>query len=288
MDVKTLFTKRVRRYLCAGVATAVTTFVGLSTLTPADAQTCNLYDATRWQLALNDPDIEQTPDYILAVTDAFLTACPERPEFAEASRVAGIAAADLGDAPRAAAYFRDAGPMRDRLSNFYAIATFVAANQADAAWQVRDHMVARWVHRLERHPLVSVSAETVATGTIYQVYFTQAADESNLRAVWVAIPSGPGWPASLAFSRDPMRLQFRKIRAEEFDENIRFVDLHRCHGRRSLGEISTKLSVTEFDIAAHASLLAYLARPDQPETDVKDRVESCVFPGRLLPDPPKP
>ncbi len=286
MEIKNLFTKRVRRYLCAALASGVTTFVGLQGFARADAPMCSLQEATAWQLALADPEIEQTPDYILEVTEAFLSACPTRPEFSEASRIAGIAAADIGESERAASHFRNAGPMRDHVSNFYAMASLVAAADERAAWRLRDQMVERWRLRLERHPLVSVSAETTDLGMIYQIYFTQADEELGLRAAWVAVPFGPGWPATLTFSEDPFRLQLRKVRTQEDAVDFQYVDLHRCRGRRALGQIATKLSVTEFDAAALASLTAYLANPDQPDQHESGPISSCVFPGRLLPNPP--
>ena len=89
MTVKTLFTKRVRRYLGAAIAAAVTTFVGLQAQSKAEAQTCTLNDATRWQLAITDTDVELTPEFIRFATESFLKACPDRPEYEAASRVAG-------------------------------------------------------------------------------------------------------------------------------------------------------------------------------------------------------
>lgn len=286
MEIKKPFTKRVRRYLSAALASGVTTFVGLHGYARADAEMCTLQEATAWQLALTDADVEQSPDYILGVTEAFLRDCPTRPEFAEASRIAGIAAADIGEAERAAAHFKNAGPMRDHVANFYAMASLVAAEDEVAAWRLRDQMVERWRLRLERHPQVSVQAEATDYGMIYQIYFAQADEELGLRAAWVGVPFGPGWPATLTFSDDPFRLQLRKVRTPDDPVEFRYVDLHRCQGRRALGQIATKLSVTEFDRAALASLTAYMANPDQPGLHQSGPIASCVFPGRLLPNPP--
>ena len=286
MEIKKLFTKRVRRYLSAALASGVTTFVGLHGFARAEVEMCTLQEATAWQLALTEPDIEQTPEHILSVTEAFLEACPTRPEFAEASRIAGIAAADIGDVERAAQYFGQAGPMRDHVSNFYAMASLVAAGADAAAWRLRDQMIERWRLRLERHPHVSVDAEPTEYGMIYQVYFTQTDAERGLRAAWIGVPFGPGWPATLTFSDDPFRLQLRKVRAQEEAVEFQYVDLHRCSGRRALGQIATKLSVTEFDAAALASLSAYMANPDQPSAHSSGPIAACVFPGRLLPSPP--
>lgn len=287
MSVKSLFTKRVCRYTCAALASAVTTFIAMNSLSYASAQTCNLHDATRWQLALNDAEVEQTPEYIRSVTEAFLKACPERPEFAEASRIAGIAAADTGDASAAVRHFQNAGWMRDLLSNFYTVSSYLASGEDKAAWRHRDQMVEMWRTRLDRHPQVSVTAQPTELGMIYQVYFSKPDEDSSTRAAWIAVPYGPGWPATLTFSKDRMRLAMRKISLGDVDEGFRYVDLQRCQGRRFLGRIETTLSVTDFDGAAQAGLLAYLADPDLAIASSNGQIRTCVMPSRLLPSTPK-
>ena len=268
------------------IAAGVTTFVAFMSIQSAHAQSCTLQDATRWQLALHDAEVEQSPDHVRSVTEAFLNACPERPEFHEASRIAGIAAADMNDAADAMAHFTNAGQMTDLLSNFYAMSTFHMAGDAKATWRLRDQIVETWRIRLDRNPLVSVSAEPVKDGMIYQLYFSQTDQETGMRAAWVAVPYGPGWPATLNFSSDRMRLALHKARAAK-DTDFRYVDLNRCHGRRTLGRIETTVSSSDFDAAARASLTAYLANPDQPYAMTGDQIEVCVLPSRLLPDAPK-
>lgn len=286
MEIKKRFTKRVRRYAGAVLAALVTTYVGWVGFAEAEPMSCSLHDATAWQLAISDPDVEQTPDHILSVTEAFLADCPNRPEIAEASRIAGIAAADLGEPVRAMGHFQAAGAMRDLVSNFYAMATFLAADDKAAAWRLRDQVVERWRSRLERHPMVSVLAVPAEHGMIYQVYFTRPDEETGVRAAWIGVPYGPGWPATLSFSKDPFRLGLKRVRTGEDTSDYRYVDLHRCEGRRALGEIATRLSVSEFDATASSSLNAYMANPDQPAAYEHGPVRSCIFPGRLLPRPP--
>ena len=279
--------KRTRRYLGAIIAAGVTTYTAMTMAPEAHAQDCNLQDATRWQLALHDAEVEQSPEYIRSVTEEFLNACPNRPEYQDASRIAGRAAADMQDAKGAAMHFANAGWMTDLVSNFYAISTFQAAGDEKSAWRVRDRMVESWRSKLERHPHVSISAEPVRDGMIYQIYFTETDRESGTRAAWVAVPHGRGMPATLSFSHDRMRLALRKARAAE-DFDFRYVDLHRCQGRRTLGRVEKELSTTEFDNAARASLSAYLSNPDVPGADQPGSITLCAFPSRLLPGPPKP
>jgi hypothetical protein len=276
--------KRKRRYMGAVIATIITTLLAMDIGAEAQPQSCFLRDATEWQLALHDTEQEQSPAYIRDVTEAFLSACPDRPEFQDASRIAGMAAADMQDAHAAALHFRNAGWMTDSISNFYAISTFSAAGDVKSAWRVRDQMVESWRTRLERHPNVSVSAEALEHGMLYQVYFSELDRDAGTRAAWVAVPFGPGFPATLSFSHDRMRMALRKARAaENFD--FRYIDLNRCRGRRTLGRIDIKIAAHDFDASARASLSAYLAAPDQPDTDT---ITLCAFPNRLLPGVPKP
>ncbi len=286
MGGNTYLSKRQKRYIGAVIAAGVTTFTAFMSLPSAHAQSCTLQDATAWQTALHDSHVEQSPSHILSVTEAFLNACPDRPEYSEASRIAGIAAADMQDADAARTHFLNAGQMTDTLSNFYAMAAFHSAGDARATWRLRDQVVEAWRLRLERHPMVSVSAEALDNGMVYQLYFSEPDAHSGTHVAWVAVPFGPGWPATLSFSRDRMRLALRDARAAT-DTDFRYVDLNRCYGRRTLGRIEKTLSSVEFDAAARASLSAYLASPDQPNQRSDRQIDVCVLPNRLLPGVPK-
>lgn len=284
MTIKTLFTKRVRRYLGAILAAAVTTFVGLQAIPRAEAQSCTLSDATRWQLAITSSEVELTPSYIRFVTETFLKSCPERPEFDSASRVAGIAAADMGDARAAVQHFRNASPMRDVMSNLYAIAAHLAVQEDVAAWRLRDDMIAAWYAKLERHPLVSVNTVELQLGTIYQVHFAEPSEETGPRAAWVAVPKGPGWPATISFSNSPFQLAMRQI-SDGGEVNARYIELSRCYDRRSLGRLDARAATVDFDGAAQAGLTAYLATPDLHVEASERAISPCVLHGRLLPVP---
>lgn len=279
--------KRKRRWLGAITATVVTTLMALSALPSAEAQSCTLQDATQWQLALNDPAEEQSPAYIRRVTEAFLEACPERPEFFDASRIAGIAAADMGDAPGATQHFTNAGRMRNLQSNFYAMGSFLAEGKDRAAWRIRDQVVERWRSRLERSPQVSLTPLPQKHGMIYQVRFDTPDRETKLRMAWVAVPYGPGWPASLGFSSERMRLALRRTSSGSSVSGLEFIDLNRCLGRRTLGEIKQPISPQMYHDTALSSLNAYLADPDIPRGRDKRDIQICVWPARLLPGPPK-
>ena len=284
MNVKPLFTKRVRRYFGAALATAVTTFVAMQALSTAEAQACSLQDATRWQLAITDSEVELTPEYIRFRTESFLNACPDRPEYAAASRVAGIASADMGDARAAVRHFNNAAPMRDVMSNFYAIAAHLAVNENVAAWRVRDQLIASWSNRLERHPMVAISKVTLEHGTVYQVHFSQTPNGMGPRAAWVGVPSGPGWPATISFSGSPFQLALRQI-SQGGEQEARYIELNRCYDRRALGRLDPEMASVDFDGAAQAGLAAYLADPDTHVQVSARAVSPCVLHGRLLPMP---
>jgi hypothetical protein len=279
--------KRKRRIISAVIATTVTTLLALSAVSSADAQSCTIQDATNWQLAINDREQELSPDYIRTNTEAFLQACPERPEFYDASRIAGIAAADMGDPHAAAQHFRNAGRMTNLLSNFYAMGSFLAIGEERLAWRVRDMTVDAWRSRLDRHPHVSVAASAQKHGMIYQVNFATPDKEPKLRAAWVAVPNGPGWPATLGFSSDRMRLALKRTSSGSGGAVVEFIDLNRCLGRRTLGEVKTPMSTQMYQKTATASLNAYLASPDIPRGREKRDIQICTWPSRLLPGPPK-
>ncbi|MEL7040341.1 MAG: hypothetical protein AAGL90_02385 [Pseudomonadota bacterium] len=284
---KPLLSKRARRYLGAAIATAVTTFIAMSTIYSAKADTCNLHDAMSWQQALSDPEIEQTPEYIRFITEAFLNACPARPEVFEARRIAGMAAADMGDPKAAAQHFADAGPMSDKTANFYAISALLAIGQDRQAWQLRDQMIAAWHRRLDRHPDVFIAKNISARGTIYEVYFSRLDRNSNTSRVWVAVPNGPGWPASLAISKERLSLAMHRIRAGTLDAQTRFVDLNRCGGRHALGQISGATLSEALDPATETQLRKYLQQPDKQVPRDGARIRPCLWPARLLPGVPK-
>ena len=279
--------RRKRRIISAMIATTVTTLLALSAVSSAEAQSCTLQDATNWESAINDREQELSPDYIRVNTEAFLEACPVRPEFYDASRIAGIAAADMGDAQAAAQHFKNAGRMTNLLSNFYAMGSFLAIGEDRWAWRIRDMTVEAWRSRLDRHPHVSVAASAQKHGMIYQVNFAIPDKETKLRAAWVAVPNGPGWPATLGFSSDRMRLALQRTSSGSGGAGVEFIDLNRCLGRRTLGEVKTPMSTQMYQETATASLNAYLASPDIPRGREKRDIQICTWPSRLLPGPPK-
>ena len=285
MGGKLRLSHRVKRYIGAAIAAGVTTFIAFSISPKAEAQTCSLGDAMAWQVALNDPDIEQTPDYIRDVTEAFISACPDRPEILQAHQIAGVAAADMRDTKAAIHHFRNAGPMRDLTANFYAMASFLAAGETRDTWRLRDTIVERWRSRLERHPQVVIDSEATRHGMIYAVNFPKDSNGSGPHAAWVAVPYDGGWPATLSVSDRGFIVSLRKTRGGETQAQDRYIDFNRCHHRRAIGRLDASVSSVDFDATARASLTAYLADPDGASANSVEP-KPCFMPTRLLPSAP--
>ncbi|MEO1659867.1 MAG: hypothetical protein AAFR51_02680 [Pseudomonadota bacterium] len=282
MGGKLRLSNRVKRYIGAAIAAGVTTFIALGMIPEANAQTCSLGEAMAWQVALNDPDVEQSPDYIREVTETFIAACPDRPEIPEAHQIAGIAAADMRDTNAAIHHFRNAGPMRDLMANFYAMASFLAAGEARETWRLRDRVIESWRSRIERHPHTTIDSEPTPHGMIYAVNFPPGSRGSGPRAAWVAVPFKAGWPATLSVSDRGFIVALRKTRGSNSQAQDRYIELNRCHHRRTMGRIDASVSSVDFDATARASLTAYLANPDgiAPATEGP---APCIMPDRLLP-----
>ena len=279
--------RRKRQCVSAIIASIVTTIVAMTAISAADAQTCTLRDVDAWHSALNDPQMEQSPDYILEVTETFIRACPMRPERFEAHRIAGMAAADHGDVTAAVQHFRDAGRMTNVLANFYAISVYATAGDHRTAWRTRDQMVEAWRSRLERDPNLSVSAIPHRKGMIYEIGFGDGHFSDEPQTTWVAVPFGPGWPASLSLSGDGFRASLRAEVSDTGGTVPVFYDLNRCGGRSNLDIVSSSIAGEDFHDSAMRTLTRYLADPDRPTTRSK-QIELCVWPSRLLPSPKRP
>ncbi len=292
MTVKILFTPRIRRIACAILASLVTTFVALYVAQRADAQTgdaatgCALHDVAIWQTQLADPVEEATPAYILRVTEAFLTACPDRPEIHEARKIAGIAAVESGLAKTAITHFQQAGWLHDSRAQFLFATALLADGQTQQAWSARDTAVANWLDRLSFNPLVDVETTTILGGTLHAVRFMRPDQSSGIRAAWVAVPDGGGWPATLTIGADRQITAFHRLRAGADAPELHHIDLYRCRSRRLLARAETPIPVSEMAAAAALTMIGYLSDPDLLEpTGPGKPLATCVWPQRLLPRP---
>ncbi|MEM9938907.1 MAG: hypothetical protein AAF768_08675 [Pseudomonadota bacterium] len=290
MAVKKSVTKdRLWRWTAAIIATVVTSLIGLypEHLAFGEAAGCSLNDVSDWQNQLMDPDEEIDPPYILEVTEAFILRCPDRPEIKEASRIAGVAAVRMGDAKRALAHFDKAGWIRDQRSLFAQAAAFLATGDTEMGWVIRDEILANWLLDLSRTPLTTVDTIEVQGGHIYAVNFTKIDAETGIRAAWVAVPDGPGWPATLSVGSDAFSNAIHKMRAGADAAPLRQIHLHRCFERKVLAQSPVEISVNQFGQTAQLALQAYLADPDLYEPLANGRINQCLMAGKLFPRPPR-
>ncbi|MDJ0919716.1 MAG: hypothetical protein QNI84_01200 [Henriciella sp.] len=285
MIVKTSFTNRVWRWGTALVATFVTSLVGLypEHVAFGEEAGCSLRDVQAWQDQLTDPTEELSPPYILETTEAFLSQCPNRPEVAEASRIAGVSAVDNGEAKRALAHFDRAGWISDRASLFAQAAAFLANREDEMGWIIRDEIIEAWLGELSRTPLITVDEIEAPGGVVYAVNFTRTDADSGLRAAWVAVPEAAGWPATLTIGSERRLNAFHRLRAGEEAATQSHIQLHRCRGRKLLAETEIDLSSLEFEQTAKLALTAYLANPDLYQHDPEGEIHQCYATHRLLP-----
>ena len=285
MAINSSFTNRLMRYACAVLASSVTTFMGLSVKSHADTMAdCTLRDVAAWQMMLTEPKEEGTPEYILRVTEDFITQCPNRPETREAHAIAGRAAVDMGDARSAVDHYALAGPLKTTRQQFAYAAALAANGDASQAWALRDASVETWLTELSYDPTTRVSSSKIRGGKLHRIQFTYPDRETGVRLAWVVVPNGAGWPATMTIGNSRQRLAFHRLRAGDSVKAPRHITLYRCTSRKILARIDDTKRPQEIDRDAEVTMLAYLSRPDTPSRPVKgEPVETCIWPNRLLP-----
>lgn len=289
MQVNDSLIRTLGRWSFATLTSAVTTFLGLYGDPFAFGQEvteCGLRDVAAWQLKLEEPEQEATPAYIYSITAEFITRCPGRPEIKQAHAIAAMAAVDGNDAGRALIHFDQALPLSSLQAQFYYTAALLAGGEPEAGWDLRDQMVADWVARMDRNRSVTLDQSAVPGGTVYRVIYNALDEETGFQIAFVAVPSEPGWPATVTLGSDRQLSAFHRLRAEENTTPLRHIDLYRCTGRRLLARSNASLSLTETTQTAERSLSAYLSRPDTSYGD-GETIIPCLWPERLLPGPPR-
>ncbi|MEM1390361.1 MAG: hypothetical protein AAGG45_04710 [Pseudomonadota bacterium] len=288
MNVNTSLIRTLGRWAFATLTSAVTTFLGLYGDPFAFGQEaeCSLRDVSAWQLQLNQPTEEASPEYIYRVTTDFLRKCPNRPEVRGAHARAAMAAVDDDDAARALKHFQQALPLQTLQSQFYYVAALLANGDERAAWDVRDEVVDNWARRMQRNRLVTLDKTDVRGGVIYRVIYNATDANTGSRIAFTAVPTGGGWPATVTLGSERQLNAFHRLRAGETAQPLRHIDLYRCTGRRLLARSTEELTIDEVTAAAERSLVAYLARPDVAYGEGKEIIP-CLWPERLLPAPPR-
>lgn len=281
-----LFTPRVRRCLFA-LVTGVLTVLAAIDLMPhafADTKACSRHDVAAWQLSMAETDPFKQTAVLLKETEAFLETCPQRPETHFAKSVAGILATRLGDAEQAVTYFEAGAPLHALHAKFAHITALLALRQSDAAWVLRDAMVKDWLHELKRSKHAEVKTRRAAGGAIHEVIFARPDTETGISVLWLAVPSGPGWPAALSAGARRQVTPVRLIANTQPDTRLQQIDYYRCRTRRMLGRGRASQDLKSAQRLASNVLRGYLTNPDQYQSSAPSApLSGCFWPERLMP-----
>lgn len=273
--------KRLFRYIGALIVSLVSTHSGFSRYAWADIPACGLSDVSAWQMALEYPAEEATPAYVRKVSEAFIAACPDRPEVAEAHRIAGQSAAYDKDIAGAAQHFDQAGYVTDIETLFLHAAVRAARGETDRASILRNDAIDHWVSRIERRGLADIEVLDADGGQLIGVHFRKTDPETKISDLWIAKPDGAGWPAALKVTADRQLNAFHRLRAGDTATEQSYIRMYRCNARRMLARTSAPVTRAEVRAAAELGLRAYLANPDDAP---RGTLQRCLFAEYMLPD----
>lgn len=283
------------RLIAAVLTAGITTWIGLSAIDrKANANTADLMTAscTQSDIAvyhdlMEYPEEEATPAYVLAVSEAFLETCSEHPDARKIRLQAAEAALNAGHARATIRHLEAAQAFDYTLSlsdRFRLMAALAASGRETEAWIERDEAVEAWLAKLSENGLAVVETETLTDGVIYAVQFSAVEEDSRIRAIWLAVPDGDGWPAAVNLGSDSFRAAMHAIRASEGAPRLQHVDLVRCRSRYTLGKAEGDISVKAAERAARPLLEVYLRAPDRLEwTAANKPVASCIWPQQMMP-----
>lgn len=285
------FFKTLARWVNAVIVSSVCSLIGMSGAFYAYAESsndCTLKDVEYWKDALYDSSEEATPHYRLSVTEDFIADCPYRHEIIEAHRIAGLAAVDGGYAKSAREHLESARSTYYTL-NMREWSGLIAANlelgHTEAAWQERDSMVQHWINQLTEDGLADIREENVDGGKVYSVEFIALEPESYVRALWLAVPDGEGWPSAVVLRSDAFRnamLRIRKPDAQRMEQ----IDLIGCRERITLFQEEGGISFETAKEAANAAAATYLQHPEVLfDNEVIDMDGACIWPDVMMPRP---
>ena len=280
----------------AGIVTAVlTTWLGLLNLNahaesaPVEGSTCTRSDVAVYEKLMEYPEEEATPAYVLAVSEAFLQTCADHPDARNIHLRAAIASLDSGHARRAIHHLEASQTYGYELTSaqrFGMVAALLATGQEDKAWATRDQAVEAWIAGLEDDGLAAIEVSELTGGTLYEIRFDAAENEKRIRAIWLAVPEGRGWPAAVSLGSDRFRAAMHAVRAGPDAERLEHLDFVRCRSRYVLTKSEGAIPIDESADAAKPLLEAYLAQPDRLEwTEENAPVAACIWPGEMLPRP---
>lgn len=287
-----MYENKYLRWLNAVIVAAVCTLIGMSGANFAyseEARTaCTLKDVRNWQDRLNDPAEEATPLYRLQVSEDFILDCPERPETRRAHRIAGLAALDGGYAEAAIEHLELGRTPYEPLGTrawFGLIAAHIELGHQKKAWAERDRLIDHWVSKVTDDGLASVTSHEVRGGTIYTAEFIAIEPDEYVRAVWLAVPDGEGWPSAVVLGSEKFRTSMFRLRVQKSIE-IEHIDLIGCQERITLSQSEGQLPMNVAGSAAMAAAEMYLQDPELPQSNgMIDLSTACKWPTRMLPRP---
>ncbi|MEO0983680.1 MAG: hypothetical protein AAFX03_13620 [Pseudomonadota bacterium] len=245
---------------------------------------CGLQDAKAFYDELNDPSDEATPAYIRGVAEAFIERCAGRPEVVDAHLIAARAATDGREPATAIAHYETAisrrAPLafRDRLN---LAAAYAAAGRAIDATAEKEAAVEDWLQQMERFGAGVWTQETTSQGRIYRFDVVWPDPERRQRAVWLAVPHGPAWPAAVTLGSDRQRSAFYQLRQGPAAGELMHLDFDQCDDQRTLLRTEDALTADAVEPGAELVLKAYLAAPNQMSQD--GAFEVCDRASKLLP-----
>lgn len=254
-------------------------------------QGCGLSDVTRFQNAVLQPAEEATPAYLQRTAETFIADCPDRFETRDAYLIAARSAMDAGNASQAVAHFDDAVDRGAHLSPVQRLdqsVALLAAGKEREALEARNLAVSEWLETLNSLGMTQFDVRKSSGGVILAVSFPQQSAESNVHAVWLAVPDGPGLPAAAVLRPDPMRASLRALRTGRAPAALTILEQRTCLEARILRETLQPAAIESFDRDASEAMRAYLRNPEGLRaTEAGQPLASCLMPELMLhtPDP---
>jgi len=257
-------------------------------LSYADEARCTLKDVSEWQDLLENPVEEATPLYRLSVSEDFIADCPNRPEVRRAHRLAGVAALDGGLAADAVEHLERGRTPYDPLGTrawFGLIAARLETGNETEAWKERDALVSHWLEAVNKDGLAEVDTHDVQGGTVYAANFIALEPGDYVRAVWLAVPDGKGWPSAVVLGSEAFRSSMHNLRTSS-SKRLEHIDLIGCQERITLTQSEGELPSSIAEKAALAAAIVYLEEPEMPQKNsARNLSAACTWPTKMLPRP---
>lgn len=258
-------------------------------LTPISASAdpgCGLSEVARFQTAVARPAEEATPAYLKRTAEAFIASCPDRFETREAHLIAARSAMDAGSAIDAIAHYENAETRGARLSPAQRLdqsVALLAAGKERAAVEARNIAVGEWLDKLTADGSAKCDVRKSRGGVILAVSFPQQGREEPVRAVWLAVPDGPGLPAAAVLRPDPMRSSLRALRTGREVGSLTVLEHRTCQNARVLRETQQPAAIASFDHDASEAMRQYLRNPEGLTTTAPgEPLASCLMPELMM------